>query len=206
MNLFLTLIIWFRTLFLLPIGSVKSGMNVYHASPVYSWFNLGSHQRRQSTSLHQTANLDPKCSFKQAAGSTTFILMVIWISIANLNLTFCVFTWAQFTRYVDITKYKTWFMNIQLHILYISLWSWWLPNWQRNTRSIYLLLGSYLFLSNGTKSLVDMFGEYVWTSAVFSIIVGIFIDLISFRLQKSGISSIVIFEVTKIPTIVKHTF
>ena len=67
-------------------------------------------------------------------------------------------------------------------------------------------VGSYLFLSNGTKSLVDMFGEYVWTSAVFSIIVGIFIDLISFRLQKSGISSIVIFEVTKIPTIVKHTF
>ena len=108
MNLFLTLIIWFRTLFLLPIGSVKSGMNVYHASPVYRWFTLGFDQKGKSSSQLQAADLDPKYSFKQAAGSTTFILMVIWMSIANMNLTFCVFTWAQFTRYVDITKYKAW--------------------------------------------------------------------------------------------------
>ena len=107
MNLFLTLIIWFRTLFLLPIGAVQAGKNVYYASPFYCWFKRGSYQEQRITSdLKGSSDVDPEYSFKKAATSSTFILLCIWMAIANLNLTFCVFTWAQFTRYVDITRYK----------------------------------------------------------------------------------------------------
>ena len=45
--------------------------------------------------------------------------------------------------------------------------------------------GSYVFIKRA-QSLVDMFGEYVWISAVFSIILGITIDGISLKLKKKG--------------------
>ena len=100
------MIIWFRTFFLLPIGWVQKDMNVYHASPVYCKFKIKENQEKQRKAHGKTLDVAKQGTFKQAVLSPTFILLSLWMAIGNLNVTFCAFTWGQFTRYVDVEEYK----------------------------------------------------------------------------------------------------
>ena len=76
MNLFLTLIIWFRTFFLLPIGWVRGGMNVYQSSPVYCKLKIFRNRRSQSVVHQGELDVERVGTFRQAG-------------IRDLKATFC---------------------------------------------------------------------------------------------------------------------
>lgn len=136
-NIMFTLVMWLRTLFLMPVGWTKKGESVYKLSPFCNrWPTLNGMKR----DLKKTANSEND-SFKTSATSAGFVLLVIWIGFENLNILFCTFTWSQYSRLVDELSYK---------------------------------------------HLVDTFGEFLWTAAIFSTFVGVVIDLISSFLSKRG--------------------
>lgn len=143
-NLIVTIVLWARTCFLMPVGWTEKGANVFHLSPFYNKFNVAIVKRDGKT---KSENVSTFATFKSAASSTGFILMVVWISVANLNCIFGTFTWGQYTRYVD---------------------------------------------EGGYKDLVDSFGEFLWTAAVFSTFAGVMIDVISAWLLNKGQNSKVI--------------
>ena len=105
-NIGLTSVLWFRTLFLMPIGWLKENTNVYQASPVYNKFKISQITRLESAKNRQLEKDQVGDSFCDNALSVQFILCNIFISFTNLNNLFCAFTWGQYTRFVDHENYK----------------------------------------------------------------------------------------------------
>lgn len=107
-DLLLTIIIWLRTIFLMPVGWVRLScwVNVYHTSPIYCKLKIIKASRRQSAVVFADIALLSVDTFKKVVFSADFILLLAWLSAVNLEVFFFISTWGQFTRTVDSTNYK----------------------------------------------------------------------------------------------------
>ena len=105
-NIGLTSVLWFRTLFLMPIGWLQENTNVYQASPVFHKFKISQVTRLESAQNQQLEKGKVGDTFGDNALSVSFVLCVIFISFTNLNNKFCAFTWGQYIRSVDNRDYK----------------------------------------------------------------------------------------------------
>ena len=139
-NLMMTMIIWLRSFFLMPLAWVNSEIPPFYVSP-FSRRTLNSMPDSREKELNRKESVAAGTS-KSATNyvcSVEFVMFLIWVSIGNLDAIFISFSWNKFARIVSGDDY--------------------LP-------------------------LVDAFGSFLWTAALFSGVCGLVIDTFSGKFNR----------------------
>ena len=99
LNLSFTAVHWVRTFFLMPLAWVKQEIAPYYQSPFYRrslWPTAEIEAKRQKR-LGVELDISPK----QIIFSLEFMLFLAWVCVGNLDAIYTIFTWSQFSRYVQ---------------------------------------------------------------------------------------------------------
>ena len=108
-NLLLTIPVWLRTLFLFPVKRFELGMTVLDASFLGRRFKKSA--EIENVEIQNSENAEKDDSSKKESAwvyfkDLNFVVMIIWIVLANLNVLFCTFTWNAYTRQVAGENYQ----------------------------------------------------------------------------------------------------
>lgn len=108
-NLLLTIPVWLRTLFLFPVKRFELGMTVLDASLLGRRFKKSA--EIENVEIQNSENAEKDDSSKKESAwvyfkDLNFVVMIIWIVLANLNVLFCTFTWNAYTRQVAGENYQ----------------------------------------------------------------------------------------------------
>lgn len=107
-NLLLTIPVWMRTLFLFPVKRFELGMNVLDASFLGKRFKKSA--KIENVEIQNSEEAQKEEINKDSAWiffkDVNFVVMIIWIVFANLNVLFCTFTWNAYTREVAGNDYQ----------------------------------------------------------------------------------------------------
>jgi len=97
-----------RTLFLFPVKRFELGMNVLDASFLGKRFKKSA--KIENVEIQNTEDAEKEEIKKDSAWvffkDVNFVVMIIWIVFANLNVLFCTFTWNAYTREVAGNNYQ----------------------------------------------------------------------------------------------------
>lgn len=137
-NLTMTLVIWLRSLFLMPLTWVDPELAPFYNSPFYrGTVNPLGDAKSKNLEKHESVSKDEQSNqpVMKYVWTPEFILLMVWASFGNMDITFISFNWSKFAR---------------------------------------IVAGDDDYLE-----LVDLFGGYLWTAAVFSGLCAILIDGLS---------------------------
>jgi len=135
-NFAMTLVIWLRSFFLMPLTWVDPDIAPFYNSPFHrGTINPLGDARAKEQTKQESESKGNSQSVAQYVWTPEFILLMIWASFGNMDITFISFNWNKFARIVS---------------------------------------GDDDYLE-----LVDLFGGYLWTAAVFSGLCAVLIDGLS---------------------------
>ena len=98
-----------RTLFLFPVKRFELGMTVLDASFLGKHFTKSA--KIETVEIKDSENVEKEDLGKKESAwvyfkDINFVIMIIWIVLANLNVLFCTFTWNAYTREVAGSDYQ----------------------------------------------------------------------------------------------------
>ena len=105
-NLCFSLVQWVRSFFFMPLAWVDTKIAPFYQSPFYRR-SLWPKADIESKGAHQnirTMVLESTSPWKIVA-SIEFVLFLVWAALGNLDSIYIIFTWSQFSRYVQYETY-----------------------------------------------------------------------------------------------------
>ena len=181
-NIFLTIPVWLRTFFLFPVIRFKTGTNAFFRSFIGRMILSRKEKSAQRMSTWSEVNRErniekEKVKFKDVrkqCSDINYILMVVWIVQAALNLLFCVITWNSFTRLVAKDNY-------QKHVDDFGSYAW--------TAALFTLPCGFIsdLLGKCIQSRPSQFGKILGAGifVVLNLFVGITMNILQFEFNLS---------------------